>query len=159
MRRAQYHNAEILISQRRIPSLKTAGTPLAPTQIRPRRPTYRIFVRDLIVPWEIGIHDHERGAVQRVRINLDLSVREADRFDADRYRQVVCYAGIVEDVQRLAAEGHINLVETLASRVAALCLADRRVEQVTVRAEKLDALDDVGSVGVEITRANTKDPA
>ena len=159
MRRAQYHNAEILNSQRRIPSLKTAGTPLAPMRIVADRPTYRIFVRDLIVPWEIGIHDHERGAVQRVRINLDLSVREADRFDADRYRQVVCYAGIVEDVQRLAGNGHINLVETLASRVAALCLADRRVEEVAVRVEKLDAIDDVGSVGIEITRANTKDPA
>ena len=94
-----------------------------------------------------------------MRINLDLTVREADKFDADRYRQVVCYAGIVEDVQRLAGNGHINLVETLASRVAALCLADRRVEEVAVRVEKLDAIDDVRSVGIEITRANTKDPA
>jgi dihydroneopterin aldolase len=134
--------------------LTTAGTPLAPARARDDRPTYRIFVRDLVVPWKIGIHDHERGAAQRVRINLDLTVREADRFDADRYRQVVCYAGIVDAVQRLAGDGHINLVETLASRVAALCLADSRVERVTVRAEKLDAIDDVGSVGVEITRAN-----
>jgi len=137
--------------------LQTAGTPLAQTTTRAERPTYRIFVRDLIVPWEIGIHDHEQGTAQRVRINLDLTVREADRFDADRYRQVVCYAGIVADVQHLASNGHINLVETLASRVAALCLADSRVEQVTVRAEKLDAIDDVGSVGVEITRANAQD--
>ena len=134
--------------------MKTAGTPLAQTAPRAKRPTYRIFVRDLIVPWEIGILDHERGAAQRVRINLDLAVREADRFDADRYRQVVCYAGIVEGVRRLAGEGHINLVETLASRVAALCLVDGRVEQVTARVEKLDAIEDVGSVGIEITRAN-----
>ncbi len=154
MRRAQYHNAEIQTSRQRIPALETAGTPLAPTESRAERPTYRIFVRDLVVPWEIGILDHEQGTPQRVRINLDLTVREADRFDADRYRQVVCYAGIVEDVRRLAGDGHINLVETLASRVAELCLADRRVEQVTVRAEKLDAIDDVGSVGIEITRAN-----
>ena len=110
-------------------------------------------MRDLIVPWKIGIHDHERSAAQRVRINLDLTVREADRFDADRYRQVVCYAGIVEGVRNLAGDGHINLVETLASRVAALCLADARVEEVTVRAEKLDAIDGVGSVGIEITRS------
>ena len=163
MRQARHDNTQYPTSWQRIPPLKNAGPPLAPTPTqadsRSGRPAYRIFVRDLIVPWKIGIHDHERSAAQRVRINLDLTVREADRFDADRYRQVVCYAGIVEDVQRLAAEGHINLVETLASRVAALCLADRRVEQVTVRAEKLDTLDDVGSVGVEITRANTKDPA
>ncbi len=133
--------------------MKSAGTPLAQTRTRAARPSYRIFVSDLIVPWEIGIHDHERGTAQRVRLNLDLTVREAEQFDADRYRQVVCYAGIVEDVRRLAGEGHINLVETLASRVAALCLADSRVVQVTVRAEKLDAIDGVGSVGVEITRS------
>lgn len=139
--------------------MTTAGTPLAPAKpvdaaaAQSAAPTYRIFVRDLVIPWEIGIYDHEHDAPQRVRINIDLIVREADKFDADRYRQVVCYAEVVKSVQRLAREGHINLVETLASRVADLCLSDERVERVTVRAEKLDAIAEVSSVGIEIERS------
>ncbi len=138
--------------------MTTAGTPLAPAEpidnaaVKPVSRTYRIFVRDLVLPWEIGIYDHEHDAPQRVRINIDLMVREATNFDADRYRQVVCYAEVVEGVRSLAAQGHINLVETLASRIADLCLADDRIEHVTVRAEKLDAIVDVASVGIEIER-------
>ncbi len=141
--------------------MTTAGTPLAPANTvdaasaQPAAATYRIFVRDLVIPWEIGIYDHEHDAPQRVRINIDLIVREADQFDADRYRQVVCYAEVVKSVQQLAREGHINLVETLASRVADLCLADDRIQRVTVRAEKLDAIAEVASVGIEIERRRT----
>ncbi len=134
--------------------MTTAGTPLAPTAEHADAGLYRIFVRDLVVPWNIGIHDHEQDGPQRVRFNVDLLVREASEFDADRYRQVVCYAGVVDRIQRLAYEGHVNLVETLASRVADICLADDRVVEATVRTEKLDAIDGVSSVGIEITRRN-----
>jgi dihydroneopterin aldolase len=137
--------------------LTTAGTPLAPVGPRddaaaagPR--TYRIFIRDLVLPWEIGIYDHEQDEPQRVRINVDMMVRESSNFDADRYREVVCYATVADKIRQLALRGHINLVETLASLVADMCLSDNRVERVTVRAEKLDAISDVSSVGIEIER-------
>jgi len=132
--------------------LTTAGTPLAPTTGDAEPGLYRIFVRDLIVPWNIGIYDHEHDGPQRVRINVDLLVREAEKFDADRYKQVVCYATVVDGIRKLSDDGHVNLVETLASRVADLCLADERVMEATVRAEKLDAIEGVSAVGIEITR-------
>lgn len=132
--------------------MTTAGTPLAPPAGDAAEGHYRIFVRDLVVPWNIGIYDHEHDGPQRVRFNVDLLVREAKEFDADKYRQVVCYAGVVDRIRQLANDGHVNLVETLASRVADLCLADERVVEATVRAEKLDAIEGVSSVGIEITR-------
>ncbi len=137
--------------------MTTAGTPLAPVALsEPGR--YRIFVRDLIVAWNIGIYDHEHDGPQRVRINVDLLVREATRFDADKYSQVVCYAGIVDGIRELAGDGHINLVETLASRVAEMCLSDDRVLEATIRTEKLDAIEGVASVGIEITRTRESQP-
>ena len=33
-----------------------------------------VFVRDLMLDGHIGIHAHEQGVPQRLRINLDLSV-------------------------------------------------------------------------------------
>ena len=45
-----------------------------------------------------------------------------------------------------------NLVETLAERLAGICLQDPRVRSARVRVEKLDVFADAVSVGVEIER-------
>ncbi|MFT6583779.1 MAG: dihydroneopterin aldolase [Alphaproteobacteria bacterium] len=119
---------------------------------------YRIFIRDLVVPWSIGIHDHEHIKAQRVQVNIDLQVYEPDDFESDRYKNVICYADIVDGIRELADAGHINLVETLANRVASLCLEDPRADTVAVRVEKLDAINGAAGVGVEIRRDRTDIP-
>ena len=116
---------------------------------------YRILVTDLIVPWQIGVRRHEEDRRQRVRINLDLRVRELPDADRDDYHDVLCYENIVERIREMASTGHVKLAETLAQRVATMCLSDPRAEQVTVRVEKLDAVPDAGSVGVELTRSRS----
>jgi 7,8-dihydroneopterin aldolase/epimerase/oxygenase len=114
----------------------------------------RVLVRDLVLACEIGILRHERGRPQRVRVNLDLEVREDAAPIADDLRNVVCYDEIVSAIRQLVAAGHMNLVETLAERIAQLCLADARIRVARVRVEKLDVYADAGSVGVEIERFN-----
>lgn len=114
----------------------------------------RVFVRDLELSALIGVHRHEHDGRQRVRINLDLTVREDDEPPADRLSDVVCYEDIVTGTRAIVNGGHVNLVETLAERIAAMCLTDRRVHAVRVRVEKLDVFADAASVGVEIERTN-----
>jgi len=116
----------------------------------------RLFVRDLIVTGEIGVHPHEKGRRQRVRINLDLDVEEGAGVAEDRLADVVCYEDIVVKVRALVGQRHVNLVETLAERIAEICLGDRRVRRAQVRVEKLDVFEDVASVGVEISRQNPR---
>ncbi len=118
--------------------------------------TRRIFVRDLELAALIGVHRHEQDGRQRVRINLDLEVLEGDHPAQDRLSDVVCYAEIVAGVRAIVAAGHLNLVETLAERVAAQCLSDGRVISARVRIEKLDVFADAASVGVEIERFNKR---
>lgn len=118
------------------------------------RPLRRVFVRDLVVACLIGVHRHERDGKQRVRVNLDLRVEEHRGPLDDKLSHVVSYETLVEGVRRLADGGHINLVETLAERIAAMCLEDRRVRDVVVRVEKLDVFADAASAGVEIQREN-----
>ena len=112
----------------------------------------QVFIRDLIMPCNIGVHRHERDAPQRVRINLDLAVREDDAPIQDAIANVVCYEDIATGVRAIVGSGHINLVETLAERLADFCLKDSRVATVRVRVEKLDVFADAASVGVEILR-------
>lgn len=113
---------------------------------------YRVFVRDLMLPFPVGVHDHEKGRPQRVRFNVDLLVGDPSRPMEDKLRNTVSYEGIAKRIQDLSEDGHINLLETLAERVADLCLADERVVLVRVRVEKLDIEPSAASVGVEIER-------
>lgn len=113
--------------------------------------TLNVFVRDLVLPCRIGVYSHEKHGEQRVRINLDLTCLEHPAIN-DEHCNVVCYAEVVDGIRKLLAEGHINLVETLAERIAADCLADHRVLAAKVRVEKLDVMPNASSVGVEIER-------
>lgn len=121
------------------------------------RNLYHVFIRDLVVPCSIGIHDFEKEAPQRVRLNIDLAVHElADGVD-DEYTNVVCYEKIANNVRELIRRGHVNLVETLAEDIAKICLDNKRVHSVRVRVEKLDIMNDATSVGVEIERFSSLD--
>ena len=115
-----------------------------------------VFIRDMTLPCSIGVHRHEKDAQQRVRINLDLAVTEGDQPIDDNLKNVICYEQLAQGVERIIEKGHINLVETLAENIAAMCLSDRRVQSARVRVEKLDVLEQAESVGVEIKRFNSK---
>ncbi len=114
-----------------------------------------VFVRDLVLDCNIGVHLHEKNGAQRVRINLDLGVWEGDGIHNDRLENVVCYEDIVTRVRAITADGHVNLAETLAERIAAVCLQDPLCRSARVRVEKLDVFSDAASVGVEIERLST----
>lgn len=119
---------------------------------------YRMFVRDLTLPCRIGVYLHEKTAPQRVRINVDLAMSAAGA-QADDMTGLLSYEDVVHGVKGLIAKGHVNLVETLAERIADLCLFDGRVRSVRVRVEKLEVFEEAASVGVEIERHADAAPA
>lgn len=114
---------------------------------------YRISVRDLEVDWSIGVYDHEHRRMQRIVINLDLEAKALINWEADNYDAVPCYASISKRIQELAEQGHVELVETLASRIADICLEDTRILSASVRVEKPEALTNAAAVGVQLTRS------
>jgi dihydroneopterin aldolase len=110
-----------------------------------------VFIRNLELPAQIGVHHHEVGTVQPVRINVDLAVEDLLDLD-DSLAKVVDYGVIEGKIRAILAEGHLNLVETLAERIASACFEDGRVKTARVRVEKLHALSAAESAGVEIER-------
>ena len=111
-----------------------------------------VFIRDLILTCLIGIHKHERKKPQRIRVNLDLAVTEQSVISTDRLADVVCYEDVADRIRSIVNNGHVNLVETLAEKIASKCLEDRRIKATRVRIEKLDVFKDAASAGVEIER-------
>lgn len=102
-------------------------------------------VRGLILEASLGVYLHERRQRQRVRIDLAAVIDDA-RFSE---RLSLCLA---QETRSLLGEGHITLVETMAERIAARCLATEGVEAVRVRVEKMDIVAEAAGIGVEICR-------
>ncbi len=111
-----------------------------------------VFVNNLRLDAEIGIHPHEQNVKQPVIISVDLTVTEEAAPVGDQIESVLCYEGIVNIVRRIIDHGHINLVETMAEQIATACLGDERVCSARVRVEKPIAFAEADSVGVEIER-------
>jgi dihydroneopterin aldolase len=109
----------------------------------------KVFVTGVEVQAQIGVYRHEIGRVQPLKVDVELDVPTAG---AERLADTLNYETILAAAQGVAAEGHIELVETFAERLARRCLADPRVTKARVRVEKPLALAPhaVGA-GVEIT--------
>ena len=109
-----------------------------------------VMVRDLELLARIGVHGHEQGKPQPVRINVWLT----GQIDSsgDTLSHAIDYEAVAEKIRAIVTAGHINLAETLAERIAAMCLEDSRVTHARVRVEKLHALPGAAAAGVEIER-------
>ena len=109
----------------------------------------KVFVRGLAIQAEVGVYPHERGMLQPLVADVELDVAAAG---AEHLSQTVNYETILAAARAIAAEGHIELVELFAERLAAACLADERVTRARVRVEKPMALaPHADAAGVEIT--------
>lgn len=118
--------------------------------------THKIFITDLLVDMMIGVYDHEKTKTQSVRLNIEMTVVDHVGPINDEYHNVVCYETIANSVKSLVSKEHINLVETLAERIADICLDHARVLAAKIKVEKLEAVENTVSVGVEIKRTKTE---
>jgi len=112
--------------------------------------TTDILIRNLELLARIGVHGHEQGMPQPVRINVRLSAKITAA--GDRLDSVLDYEAVANKIRGIVAAGHINLAETLAERIASSCLEDKRVFKAWVRVEKLHAMAGAEAAGVEIER-------
>jgi dihydroneopterin aldolase len=112
----------------------------------------KIAVRGLVLDCHVGVFPEEKGVKQRVRFTVEVSLFPSPHALDDRLDYTVSYDDVVEAVKRVTEQGHINLLETMAERIAEACLADRRAAKARVLVEKLDRLQGA-SLSVEIERS------
>jgi dihydroneopterin aldolase len=120
-------------------------------------PLDRISVRDYVRDIDIGAFRSERGVTQRIRFNVVLEVVHTAAAATDDVDRVVSYDMITDAIEAALASERLNLLETLAERVASICLADPRSVRAFVRVEKLDRIP--GALGVEIVRRRAGEAA
>ena len=72
-------------------------------------------------------------------IDLALGVDTGPAARSDDLRDTVDYGSLVASVQAAVQKDPVDLIETLAQRIADVCLLDDRVEWVRVTVHKPDA--------------------
>ena len=119
-------------------------------------PRDRISLREHVVDVEIGAFQQERGTRQRVRFDVVVEVRPHPAPLQDDVDRILSYDRITEAIAAELASERLNLLETLAERVAERILAEPQAMRAFVRIEKLDR--GPGALGVEIVRARAEVP-
>jgi dihydroneopterin aldolase len=86
-----------------------------------------------------GVFDHERRDGQRFVIDLTLGLDTRLAARTDDLKNTVDYGTLVAQVKAAVESDPVDLVETLAARVAGVCLSGRDVEWVRVTVHKPEA--------------------
>lgn len=120
-------------------------------------PHDRISLRDFNVDIEIGAFEVERDIAQRVCFNVVVEVRAPSELLNDNVDAILSYDKIRGAIEYEIAAERVNLLETLAERIAARILLEPQAMRVFVRAEKLDR--GPGALGVEIVRSAAQETA
>jgi len=125
----------------------TPTAPLDPLLLHCRR----VFLRNYEVWINIGVHEFEKRAEQRVLINVDLYVPLAmSTPKADELDEVLDYDFIRRTVAQRVKRGHVQLQETLCDDILAQLLAHPKVQAARVSTAKPDVYPDCDAVGVEV---------
>ncbi|MFN0115312.1 MAG: dihydroneopterin aldolase [Paracoccaceae bacterium] len=119
-------------------------------------PRDRISLRDHVVEAEIGAFQQERGRRQRLRFNVVVEVRPDPAPLLDDVDRILSYDRITEAIDAELKAERLNLLETLAGRVAERILMAPQAMRAFVRVEKLDR--GPGALGVEIVRSRAEAP-
>lgn len=117
----------------------------------PDGPLDRISVRDHVIEVEIGAFQAERGITQRIVFNVVVEVRPLSGTLDDDVDRILSYDRVTDAIAAELAAERLNLLETLAERIAERILLEPQAVRTFVRIEKLDR--GPGALGVEIVRS------
>ena len=111
----------------------------------------KLFIDRLRVQASVGILDHELLSRQALLISVGIEMPQASTLpEADSVQHVLDYRQLRDVAQQEAQAGHINMLETLAGRIAQRLLALPGVGRVRVRVVKPNIFPDCDGVAVEV---------
>ena len=113
-----------------------------------------VHIEQLEVFTVIGVLEHERKGLQRLTVSISFWPYEQADDLTDNIEKAVNYSTVADETKRFAREQAVNLIETLADRLAAHLLKTFPIQKVTVELRKF-ALQDAKYVSVTATRTTS----
>jgi len=123
-------------------------TGLVPDRLRVR--SARILLEGLEVKADIGFHDFEVGAPQRLLVSVEIWLEDSSAPAGDDPARAWNYDFLRIEVEEIAAARRYNLQETLAEAMFERIAAFRGIRALRIRLSKPDVYPDAHGVGVEI---------
>ena len=115
-----------------------------------------IFLNDFLIQANIGVYKHEKEITQPLRINIIAKVKNPRKINDNNLNSVVCYNQISKKIKKIIKSGHTILLEKLAEKIFEECFKNKRIETMKIRLEKLDAIQDAESAGIEVERSRSE---
>lgn len=103
-----------------------------------------------------GVFEHERRDGQRFVVDLVLGLSTRPAAVSDDLSRAVDYGSLAVAVKKAVEQDPVNLIETLAQRIADVGLADDRVDWVRVTVHKPDAPVEAAFADVALTIQRTR---
>jgi len=103
-----------------------------------------------------GVFEFERREGQAFVVDAELDVRRPD--DSDELDTTVDYGALAAAIAADVARDPVDLIETLAGRLADTCLANPLVERATVTVHKPEAPMPVPVADVAVTLTRRRNP-
>lgn len=116
----------------------------------------RVRLAGLTVYGRHGVFDHERRSGQSFVVDAELEVSTAAAAASDDLADTVDYGELAGRLAAVVSGEPVNLLETLAARLADECLADPRVEAATVTVHKPQAPIPLTFTDVAVTIRRTR---
>jgi dihydroneopterin aldolase len=104
-----------------------------------------------------GVYDFERAQGQDFVIDVVLDLDLAPAARSDDVTDTVHYGELAERLAAIVAGEPLRLIESLADRLAAACLADARVQAATVTVHKPQAPIPLEFADVAVTITRSRD--
>ena len=119
----------------------------------------RIRLTGLTVRGRHGVFDFEREQGQDFVVDVDLELDLGRAAATDQVTDTVHYGELAEALVAVVVGEPVNLIETLADRLVAVCLGDPRVAAATVTVHKPHAPipHEFADVAVMLRRERTGD--
>ena len=112
-----------------------------------------IFLNDMLLNAEIGIYKKEKNIFQPLRVSMIAKVKNPKKINDKNINSVVCYNQISKKIKKIVKSGHTMLLEKMAEKIFEECFKNKRIETMKIRLEKLDAIKEADSAGIEVERS------
>lgn len=112
----------------------------------------KVFINGLSIQTTIGFFEWEKQIKQTLVFDLSLAWDIKPAAKNDELDKTLDYADISVEIERFANANPVDLLETLAERLASHLMNKYHIPWLTIKIHKPNAVHNASSVGVEIER-------